>query len=61
VRPALLHPHGLRNAGTLMLLLGMWNGGEMLVLSGYLQQVLHVSPLDTGLSVAPQGIPASLP
>lgn len=56
MRPALLHSHGLRNASTLMLLLGMWNGGEMLVLSGYLQQILHMSPLDAGLSIAPQGM-----
>ncbi|MCC5480897.1 MFS transporter [Streptomyces barringtoniae] len=56
VRPALLHTYGLRNASTLMLLLGMWTGGEMLVLSGYLQQVLHMSPLDAGLSIAPQGM-----
>ncbi|MER6127293.1 MFS transporter [Streptomyces sp. NPDC001795] len=56
VRPALLHTYGLRNASTLMLLLGMWNGGEMLVLSGYLQQILHMSPLDAGLSIAPQGM-----
>jgi MFS family permease len=39
-----------------MLLLGLWNGGEMLVLSLYLQQVLHMSPLAAGLAVAPQGI-----
>ncbi|MEV6056965.1 MFS transporter [Streptomyces sp. NPDC052107] len=56
VQPALLRIHGLRNAGTLMLLLGLWNGGEMLVLSVYLQQVLHMSPLEAGLSIAPQGI-----
>jgi EmrB/QacA subfamily drug resistance transporter len=55
VRRALLHMRGLRNAGTIMLLLGLWNGGEMLVLSGYLQQVLHMSPLQAGLSIAPQG------
>ena len=39
-----------------MLLLGVWNGGEMLVLSLYLQQVLHFSPLAAGLAIAPQGI-----
>jgi MFS family permease len=39
-----------------MLLLGLWNGGEMLVLSLYLQQVLHMSPLAAGLAIAPQGI-----
>jgi EmrB/QacA subfamily drug resistance transporter len=56
VRPALLHDRGLRSASTLMLLLGLWNGGEMLVLSLYLQQVLHLSPLAAGLAIAPQGI-----
>jgi EmrB/QacA subfamily drug resistance transporter len=56
VRPALLRARRLRSASTLMLLLGLWNGGEMLVLSLYLQQVLHMSPLETGLVIAPQGI-----
>ncbi|MFF3655909.1 MFS transporter [Streptomyces olivochromogenes] len=56
MQPALLRLHGLRNAGALMLLLGLWNGGEMLVLSVYLQQVLHMSPLAAGLTIAPQGI-----
>jgi len=37
-------------------LLGLWNGGEMLVLSLYLQQALHESPLVTGLVIAPQGV-----
>ena len=37
------------------LLLGLWNGGEMLVLSLYFQQVLKDSPLQTGLAIAPQG------
>ncbi|MFF7473689.1 MFS transporter [Streptomyces sp. NPDC008092] len=56
VRPAMLRARGLRSAGTLMLLLGLWNGGEMLVLSVYLQEVLHLSPLSAGLVIAPQGI-----
>lgn len=56
VRPALLRAGGLRSASALMLLLGLWNGGEMLVLSVYLQQVLHLSPLAAGLVIAPQGI-----
>ncbi|MFF1640681.1 MFS transporter [Streptomyces sp. NPDC058246] len=56
VQPALLHKHELRSASALMLLLGLWNGGEMLVLSEYLQQVLHMSPLGAGLTIAPQGI-----
>jgi predicted MFS family arabinose efflux permease len=56
MQPALLRLHGLRSAGALMLLLGLWNGGEMLVLSVYLQQVLHMSPLAAGLTIAPQGV-----
>jgi EmrB/QacA subfamily drug resistance transporter len=56
IRPGLLHRRGLRNGTTLAFLLGLWNGGEMLVLSLYLQQVLHESPLLTGLIIAPQGI-----
>ncbi len=39
----------LRKGGALILLLGVWNGGEMLVLSLYFQQVLHDSPLMTGI------------
>jgi EmrB/QacA subfamily drug resistance transporter len=53
---ALMQRPALRTAGTLNLLLGLWNGGEMLVLSLYLQQVLRDSPLMTGLAIAPQGI-----
>jgi len=56
IRPSLLHRRGLRDGTTLAFLLGLWNGGEMLVLSLYLQQVLHESPLFTGLVIAPQGI-----
>jgi EmrB/QacA subfamily drug resistance transporter len=56
IRPALLHRRGLRDGTTLAFLLGLWNGGEMLVLSLYLQQVLHESPLFTGLIIAPQGV-----
>jgi EmrB/QacA subfamily drug resistance transporter len=56
VRPSLLHRKGLRDGATLAFLLGLWNGGEMLVLSLYLQQVLHESPLFTGLAIAPQGV-----
>ncbi len=56
IRPALLHRPGLRNGTTLSFLLGLWNGGEMLVMSLYLQQVLHESPLFTGLAIAPQGV-----
>ena len=56
VRLSLLHRKGLREGATLTFLLGLWNGGEMLVLSLYLQQVLHESPLFTGLVIAPQGV-----
>ncbi|MGP0027036.1 MAG: MFS transporter [Streptosporangiaceae bacterium] len=47
---------GLRRGSALALLMGLWNGGEMLVLSLYFQQVLHESPLVTGLAIAPQGL-----
>ena len=56
IRPGLMHRRGLRDGTTLAFLLGLWNGGEMLVLSLYLQQVLHESPLFTGLIIAPQGV-----
>ncbi len=56
IRPGLLHRKELRDGTTLAFLLGLWNGGEMLVLSLYLQQVLHESPLFTGLIIAPQGV-----
>ena len=52
----LLRARPLRSASALMVLLGIWNGGEMLVLSLYLQQVLHDSPLASGLVIAPQGV-----
>jgi EmrB/QacA subfamily drug resistance transporter len=53
---ALLRRRSLRTASILNLLLGLWNGGEMLVLSLYFQQVLRDSPLVTGLAIAPQGV-----
>ncbi len=53
---ALMRRPALRTAASLNLLLGLWNGGEMLVLSLYFQQVLHDSPLETGLVIAPQGV-----
>jgi MFS family permease len=56
VRADLLSMPSLRTAATLNLLLGLWNAGEMLVLSLYFQQVLGDSPLLTGLAIAPQGI-----
>jgi len=56
VRLDLLRLPGLRTASTMSLLLGLWNGGEMIVLSLYFQQVLHFSALATGLVIAPQGV-----
>jgi EmrB/QacA subfamily drug resistance transporter len=56
VPAGLVRRPALRTASTLNLLLGLWNGGEMLVLSLYLQQVLRDSPLATGLAIAPQGV-----
>jgi EmrB/QacA subfamily drug resistance transporter len=56
LRPRLLLRPGLRNGATLAFLLGVWNGGELLVLSLYMQDVLHFSPLATGLIIAPQGL-----
>src|SRR6516162_9868492 len=56
IRLSLLRRRGLRDGSTLSFLLGLWNGGEMLILSLYLQQVLHESPLFTGLAIAPQGV-----
>ena len=56
IRANLLRLPSLRAGSILTLLLGVWNGGEMLVLSIYFQQVLHDSPLMTGLAMAPQGV-----
>jgi predicted MFS family arabinose efflux permease len=56
VRVSLLRRSGLRQAGTMNLLLGLWNAGELIVLSLYFQQVLHYTPLATGLAIAPQGV-----
>jgi MFS family permease len=56
VRSDLVRLPSLRTAGALNLLLGLWNAGEMLVLSLYFQQVLGESPLVTGLAIAPQGV-----
>ena len=53
---SLLRRPSLRKASTMNLLLGLWNAGELIVLSLYLQQVLHFSPLATGLAIAPQGV-----
>jgi EmrB/QacA subfamily drug resistance transporter len=56
IRPRLLLRPGLRNGTVLAFLLGVWNGGELLVMSLYLQQSLHFSPLASGLVIAPQGV-----
>jgi EmrB/QacA subfamily drug resistance transporter len=56
VRGDLMRLPGLRKGGTMNLLLGLWNAGELIVLSLYFQQVLHFSPLVTGLIIAPQGV-----
>jgi predicted MFS family arabinose efflux permease len=56
VRGDLLRLPSLRKAATMNLLLGLWNAGELIVLSLYIQQVLHYSPLATGLIIAPQGV-----
>lgn len=56
IRPRLLIRPGMRDGAVIAALLGLWNGGEMLALSLYLQQVLHYSPLATGLVIAPQGV-----
>jgi EmrB/QacA subfamily drug resistance transporter len=61
-----VHPHplvdlhllarpALRTAGILTFLVGAWSAGELVVLSLYLQQTLHDSPLVSGLVIAPQG------
>jgi EmrB/QacA subfamily drug resistance transporter len=55
VNLSLLRQRGLRTAGILTLLMGAWNAGELVVLSVYLQQTLHDSPLASGLVIAPQG------
>jgi EmrB/QacA subfamily drug resistance transporter len=56
VSPRVLLRPGLRDGAALAFLLGVWNGGELLVLSLYLQQALHLSPLATGAVIAPQGV-----
>jgi EmrB/QacA subfamily drug resistance transporter len=56
VRPRILLRPGLRDGAALGFLIGLWLGGELLVLSLYLQQALHLSPLETGAVIAPQGI-----
>ena len=52
----LLRQRGLRTAAILTLLVGAWTAGELVVMSVYLQQTLHDSPLVAGLVIAPQGV-----
>jgi EmrB/QacA subfamily drug resistance transporter len=52
----LLRRRGLRTAAILTLLMGAWTAGELVVMSVYLQQTLHDSPLVAGLVIAPQGV-----
>jgi MFS family permease len=56
IAPRLMLRPGLRDGAVIAVMLGLWNGGEMLTLSLYLQQALHFSPLATGLVIAPQGV-----
>jgi EmrB/QacA subfamily drug resistance transporter len=56
VRLGILRLRSLRAANFYMLAIGGWSAGELLVLSLFLQQGLHYSPLQTGLAIAPQGI-----
>jgi EmrB/QacA subfamily drug resistance transporter len=52
----LLTRANLSSASIITLLMGAWNAGELVVLSLYLQQTLHDSPLAAGLVIAPQGV-----
>jgi EmrB/QacA subfamily drug resistance transporter len=52
----LLSRANLSSASVITLLMGAWNAGELVVLSLYLQQTLHDSPLVAGLVIAPQGV-----
>lgn len=54
--PSIFRSHTLAAGDVVTLLLGAWNGGEVLILSLYCQQVLRYSPLQTGLVVVPQGV-----
>jgi EmrB/QacA subfamily drug resistance transporter len=53
---SLLRRPGLRTAAILTFLMGAWSAGELVVMSVYLQQALHDSPLAAGLVIAPQGL-----
>jgi EmrB/QacA subfamily drug resistance transporter len=56
VRFGILRSRTLSSANSITLLLGIWNGGEMIVMTLYFQHVLHDSPALTGLAMAPQGL-----
>ena len=56
VRFGVLRLPTLRAANAITLLLGVWIGGEMIVMTLYLQEGLHYSPLLAGLAIAPQGL-----
>jgi len=56
VRFEVLQLPTLRAANAITLLLGVWSGGEMIVMTLYLQEGLHYSPLLSGLAIAPQGV-----
>ncbi len=51
----LIRPN-IRTAGILSFFMGAWTAGELVVMSLYLQQSLHDSPLAAGLVIAPQGV-----
>jgi MFS family permease len=53
---SLLRRRGLRTAAILTFVMGACTAGELVVLSVYLQQALHDSPLAAGLVIAPQGV-----
>jgi MFS family permease len=56
IRFGLLKLRTVRSANAITLLLGIWSGGEMVVMTLYLQDGLHYSPAVTGLAMAPQGV-----
>jgi predicted MFS family arabinose efflux permease len=54
--PAIFRHHTLAVGDALMVLVGAWLSGEVLVLSLYSQEVLGYSPLVAGLIAIPQGV-----
>jgi EmrB/QacA subfamily drug resistance transporter len=56
IRFGMLKLRTVRSANAITLLLGIWSGGEMIVMTLYLQDSLHYSPAVTGLAMAPQGV-----